>query len=169
MYKLSLAHFLRKIIPSQPNFQKKLCEYQPGSLPIKGSTVGSSTRLGSGLNCNQGILTEGGRLSTVDLLIKVVSFCKKGKKYFQLKKRGDLNQLVHGGQLYRAFPFSKSSLLQLINLLATNTLAYFVTASVTKTKKKLNVIDRRTSSKSTSSWTTFTTKSKIYRFATSYQ
>jgi len=34
----------------------------------------------------QGMLTEGGRLSLVDLLIKVACFGKKCKQYFQFKK-----------------------------------------------------------------------------------
>jgi hypothetical protein len=34
---------------------------------------------------SQGILTEG-KISTLDLLIKVPCFCKNGKKHFQYKK-----------------------------------------------------------------------------------
>ncbi len=58
---------------------------------------------------NQGTLTEGGRLSTIDL-IRVVCLVKK-KIMFKISKAADLNKLVQEGQLYRAFPFSKDWLL----------------------------------------------------------
>jgi hypothetical protein len=58
----------------------------------------------------------GGRLSTVDILIKVDCFVKS-KLYFQ-------NELVHGGKLYWAFPFSKTSLLRRssLNLFSSDTM-----------------------------------------------
>ncbi len=63
------------------------------------------------IECNQGILTKReGRLSTVDLLIKVACFVKE-VKIFSIQKGADLNWLVQGGQLYSAFPFSKTSLM----------------------------------------------------------
>ncbi len=45
-----------------------------------------------------------GRLSTVDILIKVACFVKK------VDSVAYLNQLIQAGQLYWAFPFSKGSL-----------------------------------------------------------
>ncbi len=53
-----------------------------------------------------------GRLSTVDLLIKVTCFVKL-LLIFAILKRADLNQLVRGGQMYWGFPFSKGSLVAL--------------------------------------------------------
>jgi hypothetical protein len=41
---------------------------------------------------------------------------------FAISKAADLNQLVHGGQLYRAFPFSKGS------LAVSNTAVYITTS-----------------------------------------
>ncbi len=55
----------------------------------------SSNLVGQG----QGILTEGRRLSTVDLLINSGCFAKKVTNIFN-KKGADLNSFVQGGQLY---------------------------------------------------------------------
>jgi hypothetical protein len=41
---------------------------------------------------------------------KVPCFAKKGKQSLQYFKGADLNELVQGGQLYRAFPFSEGSM-----------------------------------------------------------
>jgi hypothetical protein len=59
-----------------------------------------------------------GRLNTVDLLIKVTCFVKKRKIIFSIVKAVDPNWLVQGqgGQLYRALPFSKTSLDKRTNL-----------------------------------------------------
>ncbi len=51
----------------------------------------------------------GGKLSTIDLLIKEACFVKKENIIFTIKQ-ADLNWLVQGGQLYWTFPFSKTSL-----------------------------------------------------------
>jgi hypothetical protein len=48
----------------------------------------------------QGILTEGGRDSTVDLFIKTACFVKKTYITFSWLKGADVNLLVQGGQLY---------------------------------------------------------------------
>jgi hypothetical protein len=48
-------------------------------------------------------------LSTVDLLIKVACFVNKVRNIFTMKG-ANINWLVQGGQLYRAFLFSKTSL-----------------------------------------------------------
>jgi hypothetical protein len=45
------------------------------------------------------MLTEGGMLSAVDLLIDVACFVKEVTNIFTIK-RADLNKLVRGGQLY---------------------------------------------------------------------
>ncbi len=97
----------------------------------------------------QGGLTEMGRLSTEDLLIRVARFVNK-LIMFAISKAADLNWLVQEGHLYWASPFSKGALFKLAatsvphytyKLLAlpanlrlgckdspwTNTLAYFVT------------------------------------------
>ncbi len=50
----------------------------------------------------------GGRLSTVDLLIKLACFGKNVNNIF-CKKGAKLNLLVQGGQQYWAFPFSETS------------------------------------------------------------
>ncbi len=50
------------------------------------------------------------RLTTVDLLVKGIKFCKKVNNIFYIKISA-LNYLVHGGQLYWVFPSSKDSLL----------------------------------------------------------
>jgi hypothetical protein len=47
----------------------------------------------------QGTLTEGGRLSTGDLLIRVACFVEK-KIMFTISRAADLNKLEQGGQLY---------------------------------------------------------------------
>jgi hypothetical protein len=47
----------------------------------------------------QGTLTEGGRLSTVHLLIWVACFVKN-KIIFTISKAAVPNKLVYGGQLY---------------------------------------------------------------------
>jgi hypothetical protein len=54
----------------------------------------------------------GGRLSTVDLLIKVACFVEM-EIIFPIYKGAYLNQLVQGGQLYLAFQLSKISLVKL--------------------------------------------------------
>ncbi len=51
----------------------------------------------------------GGKLSTIDLLIKVDCFVKKENIIFNIKQ-ADLNWLVQGSWLYWTFPFSKTSL-----------------------------------------------------------
>ena len=86
----------------------------------------------------QGILTEGGRLSTVDLLIKVDCFIKKVYNSFNIT---NLNRLLLGGQLYWAFPLSKTSLGLPVNsclgwrlLTITNSLAYYGTKITTDVK-----------------------------------
>ncbi len=50
-----------------------------------------------------------GKLSTVDPLIRVGCFVKQVSYIFQWKG-ANLNKLVQGGQRYRVFPFSKTSL-----------------------------------------------------------
>jgi hypothetical protein len=55
-----------------------------------------------------------GRLSTVDLLINVACIAKN----FAISKGAQPNKLVQGGQVYRAFPFSKASLGKVIFLLS---------------------------------------------------
>ncbi len=65
-----------------------------------------------------------GRLSTVDLLIKVVCFVNKETNIFNAKMI-DLNELEQGGQLCWAFPFSKTSLL-MVKLGLELALFYFV-------------------------------------------
>jgi hypothetical protein len=57
-----------------------------------------------------GNTTLGGRLSTVDLLIKVDCFIKK-LNIFNINW-ADLNYLAQGGQPYWAFPLSKTSLVK---------------------------------------------------------
>jgi len=56
-----------------------------------------------------GNTTGGGRLSTVDLLIKVACFVKI---IFSKQRGADLNLMVQGGQPYLAFSFSKTSLVR---------------------------------------------------------
>ncbi len=50
-----------------------------------------------------------GRLSTIDLLIKIACLAKKSNNIFNIKG-AYLNWFVQGGQLYWSLPFSKSSL-----------------------------------------------------------
>ncbi len=77
----------------------------------------------------------GGRLSTGDLLIKVDCFDKK-QIISSIFKGADLNRLVQGGQLYRTFHFSKTSLLYVIYCMHTSTqcfqnvLTYFAAAVI---------------------------------------
>ncbi len=73
----------------------------------------TSSRGHTFLIVSPGSANWGGRLSTVDLLIKAACFVKKVNNIFK-EKGADLNLLVHGGQLYWAFPFSKTSLVSLI-------------------------------------------------------
>ncbi len=51
----------------------------------------------------------GGRLSTADLLIKVDCFIKKIHNLFNIERNWS-KLVIQGGQLYWAFPFSKTSL-----------------------------------------------------------
>jgi hypothetical protein len=59
--------------------------------------------------CQLGNTNWGGRLSTLDLLIRVACFVKNLNNIFNIKG-GNQNWLVQGGQPYRAFPFCKTSL-----------------------------------------------------------
>ncbi len=61
---------------------------------------------------NTAIVTISGTVHTNwrGRLIKIAYFVKK----FAISKTADLNQLVQGGQLYRAFPFIKGSLVDVI-------------------------------------------------------
>jgi len=61
-----------------------------------------------------------GRLSTVNLLIKVACFVKKENTNFKIKKAAHLNLLVHGGLLYLAFPFMLSFHATVISLVDKN-------------------------------------------------
>jgi len=56
------------------------------------------------LQPTQRTLTEGERFCTIDHL-KVTRFLKKNTM-FEVSKTADLNSLVQGGELYRAFPYS---------------------------------------------------------------
>jgi hypothetical protein len=68
-----------------------------------------------------------GRLSTVDLLIKVACFVKRVNNNLILKGEY-INLLVQGGQLYLAFPFSKISLvLSIVTFLIHKNLAHWLT------------------------------------------
>jgi hypothetical protein len=60
----------------------------------------------------------GGRLSTVDQLIKVACFVKKVNNIFNIKR--NWSKLVQGGQLYWAFPFSNASLILVISCILTS-------------------------------------------------
>jgi hypothetical protein len=53
----------------------------------------------------------GGKLSTVDLPIKIAWFVQK-QVMFVLSKAADPNKLVKGGQMYWSFPFCKTSLVK---------------------------------------------------------
>ncbi len=55
-----------------------------------------------------------GRLSTVDLLVKVACLAKK-KLMFAISKAADLYYITEGGKLYSPFPFSKASLVYVIS------------------------------------------------------
>ncbi len=68
-------------------------------------------------NRQAGTPNWGGRLTTIDP-IKLACFCKKCKWYFYYKKGAELNYLVQGGQMYWAFPFNKTSLDKLVQLLS---------------------------------------------------
>jgi hypothetical protein len=80
---------------------KKLCNAVPGiGLQWKKSM---ETFCRFCLMVTSGNTNWGGRLSTIDLLIKVARFVKKSR-LFWIQKRADRNLLVQGGQLYWAFP-----------------------------------------------------------------
>ncbi len=57
---------------------------------VENSTQGSSCKLkfvNSSINYDQETLTESGRISTIDLLIKICCFVKKDKCSFSMKKQ----------------------------------------------------------------------------------
>ncbi len=90
-------------------FDQYLCQNLTQFCTTKVTGPPSSVTSDQWQGYNQGTLTKGERLCTVDLL-------NKGNLFYKImqanSKETNIIRLVQGGQLYQAFSFSKGSLVK---------------------------------------------------------